>query len=371
MIGFIGLGAAGSNIADEAVKQGFPGLAINYSQKDLDSLEYVKERLKLVGSEGVGKNREEAIRLMGNNWESAVAFVKERYSSPATEIIFVCFSTGGGSGSGMAPVLLELLTNEMEDKTFVAVPIFPELSEVMVNQMNCVKAFEELSNLNICVLPIDNEAVRGGRRDIGKNGIYQLANVRFVKLIMKILDYTNKESKNGVLDKRDLRTIFDTKGIATISEFHLSVIGHNDLTEDGIANSIQDSWNWSSVFAPIQRNKVIRAGIIFDAQEAFMQSINLEKIFSAFKSGMPLDLFEGYYGERKGVVYSILSGLSWCNERLAKVEKIIEDKQAATDQLIQEDTVYESKVRNLTTALRPSEPLKKKSVADILSRYRK
>jgi tubulin-like protein CetZ len=368
MIGFIGLGAAGGNIADEAVKQEYPGIAINYSQKDLDSLEYVKERLRLIGSEGVGKNREEAIRLMGNNWESAVSFIKERYSSPAIEIIFVCFATGGGSGSGMAPVLLELLMNEMEDKTFVAVPILPDLSEVMVNQLNSIQAFEELSDLNICVLPIDNEEVKGASIGIGKNGIYQKANTKFVKIIREIIEYTNRNSKNGVLDKRDLRTIFDTKGIATISKLNISVIGHSDLTEEGIADSIQHSWD-RSIFTPIQRNKIIRAGIIFDGQEALMPFIRFEKIFNVFKSGMPLDLFEGYYEEKKGVVYSLLSGLPWCRNRLEKVEEIINKKQSATEGLMEEEG-YHSKVNDFATKIRSS-AVKKKSVADILSRYRK
>jgi tubulin-like protein CetZ len=371
MIAFLGLGAAGGNIVDEAVKQGFPGIAINYSQKDLDSLEFVEERLKMIGSEGVGKNREEAIRLMEKNWESAISFVKERFSSPAIEVIFVSFSTGGGSGSGMAPILLELLMSEMEEKTFVAAPILPDLSEVIINQMNCIQASEELSILNICVLPIDNEQVRIQRPHAGKNTVYQKANETFIDEIKALVEYTNKNSKNGVLDRRDLRTIFSTKGIATISELDISVIkqGQKDLTEKGIAKMIQESWD-NSIFAPIQYNKIVRAGVIFDGQEALMPFIDFQRIFNGFKSGMPLDLFEGYYGEKTGKVYSILSGLAWYSDRLEKVEKIIQDKQNATEEMMESESVYQSKVNEFTSKIRQKET-KKKSITDILSRYRK
>lgn len=44
--GFIGLGAAGSNIADEAAKKGYDSIAINYSKSDLDSLTHIKPEFR-------------------------------------------------------------------------------------------------------------------------------------------------------------------------------------------------------------------------------------------------------------------------------------------------------------------------------------
>ncbi|EJL1642822.1 hypothetical protein NL868_004357, partial [Shigella flexneri] len=76
-ISFLGLGQGGSNLADVAASRGFHAASINYSQRDLDSLENIELKLKLVGSEGIGKIRSEAIRLMNNNWDLAINFVKE------------------------------------------------------------------------------------------------------------------------------------------------------------------------------------------------------------------------------------------------------------------------------------------------------
>lgn len=371
MIGFIGLGAAGGNIADEAKKQGFPALAINYSQKDLDSLEYVEDKLKLIGSEGVGKNREEAIRLMEKNWESAVSFSKEFFSSPVLEVVVVCFSTGGGSGSGMAPILIEILMSEMPEKTFVAAPILPDLSEVMVNQLNCLQTSEELSRLNVCVFPIDNEQIRRKSPHAGKNTIYKESNEAFVTSIKRIYEYTDKQSKNGVLDRKDLRTILGTRGVAVLTEVDIAEIkeGQRDLTEKGIACAIQDSWK-DSIFPPIDYKRIIRAGFIFDGQEALMGFINFQKIFEEFTSGMPLDLFEGYYNEETGKIYSLLTGLSWYTDRLESIESIIEEKQGAAEGLFQEESVYKSKIGNFTAKIRRKEPARR-SVTDILSKYTK
>lgn len=369
MIGFIGLGAAGGNVADEAVARGIPGIAINYSQKDLESLEHVEDVLKLVGSEGVGKNREEAISLMGKNWESAVSFVKEHYSIPSIEILFVCFSTGGGSGSGMAPVLLEILMEEMPDKTFVAVPIIPDLSEVLINQMNCLRTSEELSRLNLCVLPIDNEQVRRLHPKQGKNKIYKVANETFVSLISKLESYTDKQSKHGVMDKKDFKTILGTKGIGLVAAAEIANVLNTDLSEEGVAASIRKSWE-ENIFITPQKERIVRAGMVFDGQESMMDCLNYEVIFKGFQSGMPLDLFEGYYHEGTGKVFSILSGLSWYTDRLSKIESIIESKQEATDALMEEREEYQSKVNHLSIQTKKKDT-KKRSAKDILSRYKR
>lgn len=370
MIGFIGLGAAGGNVVDDAVKHGFPGMAINYSQKDLDSLEHVEYRLKLTGSEGVGKNRDEAIRLMETNWESAVSFVKNAYSTPTVEVIIVTFSMAGGSGSGMAPMLIEILMNEMTDKTFVAAPILPDLTEVMVNQMNCLQASEELSNLDICVFPIDNEQIRSQHPYSGKNTIFQKTNESFIAEMKELSKYTTKESKNGVLDQKDLRTIFETKGVAITSATDLSKMeGCKDLSETGIAKAISESWR-KSIYAPIQYTKIIRAGFVFDGQEGLMPFIDFGKIFEGFNSGLPLDLFEGYYNEQQGTVHSILAGLPWYTDRLRKIEEMLEERQVTAEYMMKEEQVYQSRIQSLSAAIRPKET-KKKSVSDIISKFRK
>lgn len=365
MFGFIGLGAAGGNVADEASRNGFPAIAINYSQRDLDSLEYVDERLCLVGSEGVGKNREKAIQLMSKNWESVLMFVKENFSSPAIEAIVVCFSTSGGSGSGIAPVLLEILMNEMDDKTFVAAPILPDLSEAVGNQINCIKTSEELSHLDLCVFPIDNEQTKKQFSTYGKNKLYQVTNQSFVDSLMKILEFTERQSKNGVLDRKDLLAILKTKGTAVIAKTEITKLanGSVDLSVPGISNAIHDSWV-NSIFAPIEIGKIIRAGVIFDGPESLIQHIHLGNMFAIF-GGMPWDLFEGYYEGGTGVVYTIVTGLPWYKTRLKKVENIIKENTVE----VEKEDIYISKI-NLN-ANKKEAPVKKKSVMDIINRYKR
>ena len=360
MIAFIGLGAAGGNIADEASAKGILSIAINYSQKDLDSLEHVDARLKMAGSEGVGKNRDEAVRLMNRNWEKAIEFIKEHINFPSIEIVYVCFSAGGGSGGGMAPLFLELCMSEMPDKVFVAVPILPDKTEAMISQMNAIQTSGELSKLDICVLPLDNEKVKTYHPQAGKSELYKLANQTLVQLIDDMTRYTETESKSGILDRKDLKTILETKGIAMLTSTDIPD------SENKVTNRIQRSWE-HSIFAEQDWINVTRAGLIFDGPKERMQRIVPTDIFSKFEQGMPVELFEGYYHESKGKCMVLLAGMPWYRKRLKVMEDICKEKQSQLKGWEEEE--YEPTI----TISRPIKPKQttKQSAKDLLERYRR
>ncbi|NBI28616.1 FtsZ/tubulin family protein [Chengkuizengella marina] len=372
MIGILGVGGAGGNIADEAAKLGFSTAAINFSQKDLDALDNVKHKLRLVGSEGVGHNRDEAIRLMQqDNWELAVDFVNQNFSHPSLEVIFLTFSTAGGSGSGISPILIDLLSNTL-DKTIVAMPIIPDKSEVVINQLNCLKAFEELSNLNVAVFPIDNEKVKN--KVLGKNKIYEEINKSITSLINDISSYTQKSSKNGNLDRKDLLNTLKTKGIGIITKADVATVleGKLEISKNAFTEAVHLSWD-NSIFAQIDNDQVIRSAIIFDGHELLMEYLDYESIFSKFNNGMPIDLFEGNYHERPGTVYSIITGLSWIKSRLSEIDELIRLKQESVEEVLAASSsqTYKSTVNSdFLTSVRP-EPKKTKSAMDILSRYQR
>lgn len=322
-ISFLGIGQGGSNIVEEASKRGFYSAVMNYSSVDLKSLIHVEKKLQLIGSEGVGKQRQEAIKLLDSNWDLATNFVKENFSHPSIQIIIVPFSTGGGTGSGVAPVLLNILNDMMPEKTFVAMPIIPSLDESYRSQTNCLETFQDLSQLDVAILPIDNEQSRTISTNIGKSQMYSKINNKVIDLIQKILEYTEHESSYSVFDKKDLLAIFKTKGVMIVSEIEsLSLSNGYEESELSFANKIQKSWN-DSPFAQIENEQIISAGIIFDGDENMLNSLNMSKIFSIFNNKMPLNLYEGYYSSNKNTLISILGGLSLCKTRLSKIENVV------------------------------------------------
>jgi cell division GTPase FtsZ len=373
-ISFLGLGQGGSNIADQAAKYGFYSASMNFSQRDLDSLEHIDEklRLKLVGSEGIGKQRGEAISLMSNNWDLAINFVKENFSHSSIELIFVPFATGGGSGSGISPVILQLLTESMPDKVFVALPIIPDKQESFISQKNCIETFEDLSSLDICILPIDNDKAKSTLTNNGKNHLYTSVNEFVVSMIEKLVSYTEKNSKYGVLDKKDLKNIFKSSGLCSIAETELiSLSSQFDISEQGITNNIKESWN-TTLFADIEFDQILSSGFIFEGQEKLMELINTQLIFSSFGNKMPISLYEGYYTQEKGgMVITVLSGLSWCNSRLKEIDQIIMETNK-TFRYLNQAPAYKSQSSEIKVPFNKNKETKKvNDISSIIKKFKR
>lgn len=367
-ISFLALGQAGGNIADEAAKRGYYSGALNFSQVDLDSLEHVQHKLKLVGSEGIGKERNNAIQLMANNWDLSINFVKENFSHPSIEIIFVPFSTGGGSGSGIAPVLLNMLSNEMPNKVFIAMPIIPDKTESYISQRNCIETFEDLSSFDGCILPIDNDKCLSMNISNGKNHLFKTVNKWVVDMIEKIESYTKKESNLGVLDKKDLRNIFDTKGMATISEVNLIKINElNSFDYKWVANKIQSSWN-NGFFMDINKQEFIyKSGLIFDGQEILIDLIDIPTVYSTFEN-KPFSQYEGYYTSEDGRVFNILSGLSWNQKRLENIKENVLQMQSSFSSLDRKMS-FQSNIEKVN----PTHTKKKKvnDISDLIQKFKR
>lgn len=372
-ISFLGLGQGGGNIADKAASLGFYSASINFSQRDLDSLEYIEEnlRLKLVGSEGIGKQRGEAISLMNNNWDLALNFVKENFSHSSIEIIFVPFATGGGSGSGISPVLLQMLTESMTDKVFVAIPIIPDKQESFIAQKNCLETFEDLSTLDICILPIDNDKAKSTMSNIGKNLLYTSTNEYVINMIEKLVAYTEKHSKYGVLDKKDLKNIFKTSGLCTITETELIGLSNKfEISEHGIISNIKESWV-NTLFADIEFDQILCSGFIFDGQEKLMELINIKDIYASFGNKMPISLYEGYYNkENGGKVITILSGLSWCNKRLKEIDQIIMETNYTFKDL-NKTPVFKSKLTEVSLPFAKNKENKINDISSIIKKFKR
>jgi len=375
MFAVVGNGGAGGNIADLATRVfGIPSVAVNTSQNELNGLKNVKSKFRLIGSEGVGHNRNEAQDIFANQYQEVVDFIKQNLNQPSIEIVFVAFSTGGGTGSGISPMLIEMCSNEMPEKTFVAMPILPDLQELVVPQMNSSKTSEELAQLQCAILPIDNQAMRNMFPNIGKDELYQQTNAKALQLLDRILSYTTKQSKVGNFDRTDLRTIFNTKGVCTISELGIAKMNHGkiDLSREGVANSVQNSWK-NTVFTPVEYKKVVNAGIVFDGDPSMLKFIDPQLIFSKFELGMPIDLFDGGYDESDGQLLTILSGLAWNSERMGKIDQIIQESNDKIALIFneEEDVRYKSSANSIEDMIRSNKKSSGRTASDVLNKYKR
>lgn len=373
-IAVIGFGGAGGNIANEAASKGIPSGAVNFSQEDLNSLVEVKHKLKLLGSDGVGHDRSLAMALTHEHYPLFKKFAIDYFSNPNIDIIFLPFACGGGSGSGMAPMLAEMLSYEMPNKVIVACPILPSENEVLIPQTNSYYAMDDISNLNLCILPIDNNEAYRAIDNGAKNKVFEFTNSSFVNLLAQIVGYTERASKNGNFDKKDLINVFSQKGIGIIGECDIASLPKVNITPDGIAHKVYESWE-NSIFAPIEYSHVSKCAFIYDGQDGLIEHIDYRKIFSKFNHGVPMDIFEGYYEDSHGKIFTILTGLQWCTSRIEHIEKLIESQQEKAEIILSSNTneQFKAKKFDFTQKIqqKPQKIAKELPIQDILNKYKR
>jgi cell division GTPase FtsZ len=369
-IAIIGMGAAGGNIAEAfSYEQGFTTGTINFSEGDLNSLTNIDYKLRLPGSDGMGKNRNNAKPFIKKHHEMITSFIKQNFSNESIDSIMFPFSTGGGSGSGMATMIIDIINNVLRNKIIVAMPILPDLSEPLPNQMNTLELFQELTQ-EVCILPIDNEQGKG--QNIPQRKLHQYVNNQVVQSITNLLNYTQKDSAISNFDHKDLISVLQTKGFATISTTDISKFDQLENIKIGQNNfhqKIIQSWN-ETVYTPIEHQQIVRAAFLYEGQEKLLDYLDVSNLFSIFKNE-PLDTFTGIFENSGGKVTILLTGLSPIQSRLDGIEQLIQEKGSKFNQLYTEPVKHTPQRSNYSFLDKVNKPKKEtKNVMDILNQYK-
>lgn len=246
-IGFVCIGQAGGNIGNLFDELGFNVLYINTSQEDLDTLKGAKHVYHIPGGEGCSKNRDKAKGVLAKSVDQLIERIKAQFSKET--FIGVIFATGGGTGSGIGPYLVDFLVNEElfdEDgyptHTVFTVPILPSIKETPLARFNSRECFGELveiENLGATFV-INNEEPDSCNLDYDK---YKLSlNKKFVSNFCSFIEIPEKhKSEAGNIDKAEIKEVLSTPGMAVISV---------TPRKTNVAQMIEDLEH-SPLFAPI------------------------------------------------------------------------------------------------------------------------
>jgi cell division GTPase FtsZ len=311
--GFIGVGQAGANIVCEFENIGYSAFYINTSKEDLATLKDAKHTYHLKGGEGANKNRDKAKTILASNIEDVISEVKNKLPEP---IIFVAFASSGGTGSGIAPLLIDILQQEL-DKTICAITVLPSETESIKSHINSYECCKELADIEVMgsTLFIDNN----------RNKDKFILNKIFVGLLDSFLS-NNSVSTKGNLDRAEIKEIICTKGMALISK-----LGRDKSQTPKLIETFHNN-----IFAPMESDRAIKyIGLINSTTDISTDSLCKE-------IGTPLDIFQGYDSP---VTICMLSGLSYPFTRLIEIrdkvkanqETITKSLQAVTQNKLDDD----------------------------------
>ncbi len=311
-IGFIAIGQAGGNIGRLLEEKGYSVLFINTSKEDLDTLKDVKFRYHIPDGEGCNKDRNKAKQLISKHYDSVSKEIEEKIKK---DIFFVIFSAGGGTGSGVGPMLVDLLNDD--NKTAGAITILPGQAESLKSQINAYECFCELTEVQdmACTFILDND----------KNPDKLKLNSIFVNMLTRFLDIPDKyNSAKGNIDKAEVVESLRSRGMSILSS-----MGENNGTTSVLISSFS-----KNIFAPIEDDRVIKY-ISLSGPDSINFS-ELEKVV-----GTPIDTYRTYTDQS---TICMLSGLSYPQTRLNIVhKKVIDNKDVIKKNMV---TPAQQKMKN-------------------------
>lgn len=249
--GVIGLGAAGSNIANLFEGKNYTTMYINSSIEDLNCIKGV-HKVAIPGAEGAAKNRKKVLQLAMESFGDIVQKIENIITQ---QYVLVIFSAGGGTGSGLSTPVLKYLTQV--GKICIPVCVLPdsENSSAKINE-NAYNACIELMSIQGlgATFLLDNA-----------NGDKFFINNKFVCEFDTFVTIKNS-SIHGNFDISERKLILSCPGVAVMGK-----LSKSRSTAPEIIESLHNG-----IYAKIEAKNCYYLGVITSNKSLDINSISSE-----------------------------------------------------------------------------------------------
>lgn len=346
-VGVIGLGNTGNQIAALAAEElKIPAMAINSSEKDLETIANKIPKILISDTEGAskgaGKNRSLAKSYLKDSILSIISKEDVQTFISDLNVLFLVSSTGGGTGSGTALLMANIISSMFVDTHVIVVGILPVMSEALSAHVNSLEYLNELyGNLeNQTYMLYDNDSLY----NIPSYKMMDTINREVVKDIDVLRCTFNYTTKYDSIDEQDMKRLISFPGRIMVTR--LEDLKERDLDKSSIEDLLISKIK-NTNHVELQRDrKVTATGII----------VNLsEQVFNDFDNHIPAvrefigdpdhDFNHLAINEDRKMpnnVFLIMSGMSQVNDRIQKISdriEEIEERQKIREEESQLDTL--------------------------------
>ena len=346
-VGVIGLGNTGNQIAALAAEElKIPAMAINSSEKDLETIANKIPKILISDTEGAskgaGKNRALAKSYLKDSILSIISKEDVQTFISGLNVLFLVSSTGGGTGSGTALLMANIISSMFVDTHVIIVGILPVMSEALSAHVNSLEYLNELyGNLeNQTYMLYDNDSLY----NIPSYKMMDTINREVVKDIDVLRCTFNYTTKYDSIDEQDMKRLISFPGRIMVTR--LEDLKERDLDKSSIEDLLISKIK-NTNHVELQRDRKITAtGII----------VNLsEQVFNDFDNHIPAvrefigdpdhDFNHLAINEDRKMpnnVFLIMSGMSQVNDRIQKISdriEEIEERQKIREEESQLDTL--------------------------------
>lgn len=322
-VAFIGIGQAGGNIAVEFKNLGYTSFFINTSIEDLNTIKVdTRYKYHIPTAQGCNKDRDKAKQYTKDYYEIISNQIATKFGNITK--LFFCFSMGGGTGSGITPLLINSLSKKMPNVTFNAVCIIPsdnESAKVKFNAYNCYAELKEITYLSNIYFIDNNYANKTDINIFPPNANnLEFLNKQIANRIDDILSMCNPDTR-GIIDTEEIEELLKVNGNVLLADIRDGNI---------IVDSIFPSTNKGSQYIAYS----------LASDKDFIQD-KVEDMFSK-----PVDYYRGY---NKNSSFVAIFGLPFPDKRIEELVKSYESDIEKIDSVEEEEfTIEISKLPDLT-----------------------
>ena len=252
------------------------------------------------------------------------------------DVIFVIGSTGGGTGSGTAPVILSVLSKTYPDTLFILVGVGPVESEALSAHVNTLEYLNEMySNLtNVRYMLYDND----NYSDEPSYRMMEHVNSEIVNDIAVIMGKYNTATKYDSIDTEDMLRLVSTPGRIVVAR--VEDIKEKDLDTASLEERLIRAIKQSAHMELQRDKKVMATGLIINLSDLLIGEFDshIPKVHEFIGEPVHEFLHVSINEDRKDVnsIYLIMSGLSAVNDKITKIGERVEEIEER--QRIQEES---------------------------------
>jgi cell division GTPase FtsZ len=296
----VGLGACGTAIAEVATISGLgQAFAFNTSAEDLDAAAMIvpQNKFKFQTAHGAAKDRNVAFKAFEAECSRFIQNVVHGLTKDGEQLddydfIFVISSGGGGTGSGIIPVVSRIFRRKMPNTFIIPVVVFPanyERGIVHENALACLrelspspKEAEDPNYIGFSIILADNNRVE---KELIEEK-YNTVNKEIVSNLKRLI-YCEKKSKISNMDVADRKAMFSDPGILIIGSATIE-----PEEESPLSAAVKRALEATPMVADLT-SSVKRVALQYECDKSLYTQKNIIAANNIFKN--VAGIFEGYY----------------------------------------------------------------------------
>jgi cell division GTPase FtsZ len=328
-LGVVGVGQCGSRVAEEFYERGYNVVAINTAMQDLKHIN-VPQKCKLFldyALGGAAKDLENGRAAAEEYSPQILEVLEENFAD--NEIMLLAVSGGGGTGSGSAEVMVDLMTQL--GKPLSVIYVLPLVSEDSLAKHNSIQTLSRLAKMAKddvinSLIVVDNAKIELLYPGKSMAQFWKIAN----EAIVEPLHLFNKLSANASsytsLDPMDFSRLFIGTGDCAL----YGMIEVEDYLEDeALAEAMITNLERGLLAADFDLSQTRSAGVIITGSKEALEQVPATNIEYGFAMVSKIcnegtRIFRGVYEvpARDNVlrVYSFFSGLGLPEERVSELK---------------------------------------------------